>query len=100
MTDMMTGFVLNGTDDLATATKQIGQLWRSELRTEMDIIRGALSDENAAIITYDLGTTRIWLEAHEALLQMLYPKQEAAVTNIINDTIKQRVTTLCEEVNK
>ena len=100
MTDMMTGFVLSGADDTATATKQIGQLWRSELRTEMDIIRGVLSDENAAIITYDLGTTRIWLEAREALLQMLYPKQEAAVTNIINDTIKQRVTTLCEEVNK
>ena len=100
MTDMMTGFVLNGTDDPAAAMKQVGLLWRSELRTEMDLIRGAQTEENAAILTYDLGTTRIWLEAREALLQMLYPKQEAAVTNIINDTIKQRVTTLCEEVNK
>ena len=100
MTDMMTGFVLAGADDTTTAMKQIGLLWRSELRTEMDIIRGALPEENAAIITYDLGTTRIWLEAREALLQLLYPKQEAAVTNIINDTIKQRVTTLCEEANK
>lgn len=51
-------------------------------------------------ITCDLGTTGIWIDAREALLQLFYPGQEAAVTGIVNDTVRQRVTSLCGEAGK